>query len=326
MPQSVHSPFPASLSSECDKAAQIIESFTNPNAFNSPGRTIPRKILIGAKGLVILTVAKVAFLGSIRIGSGVLVARLKDGSWSAPSAIMSFGGGFGGQFGVELTDFVFILHNDLAVRTFAQLGSLTLGINVSLAVGPLGRNGEIASGVSPGGVTGIFTYAQTKGFYGGASAELSLIVENRPANGKLYGRKVKALELLSGDVPPPEEASALMRALQSDVFNGTDVELGRGIPPKEAPAEVTIAISSELPSEVVSEQRPELPSEGPSEIHEAASSQHTPVELPSISATTQIPVELPGSSQELDATPSETRHLEQHNSASVPQTSANREE
>ncbi|PYI11247.1 DUF500-domain-containing protein [Aspergillus sclerotiicarbonarius CBS 121057] len=325
MPQGVHSPFPASLQSECDKAAQIIESFTNPDVFNSPGHTIPRKILTGAKGLVILTVAKVAFLGSVRIGSGVLVARLKDGSWSAPSAIMSLGGGFGGQFGVELTDFVFILQNDLAVRTFAQLGSLTLGINVSLAVGPLGRNGEIASGVSASGIIGLFSYAQTKGFFGGASAELSLIVESRVANRKLYQRKVKAMELLSGDIPPPEEASALMRALQADVFNDTNVELSRGLAPKEPPAEVTIAIPSELPSEVVSERATALPSEAPSEVQEATSSQQTPAELPSISAT-QMPAELPGSIQELDATPLQAKHSDQHNSASAPQSSVNREE
>ncbi|PWY69010.1 DUF500-domain-containing protein [Aspergillus sclerotioniger CBS 115572] len=326
MPGGIHNPFPSSLQSECDKAAQIIESFTNPDAFNSPGHTIPRKILTGAKGLAILTVAKVAFLGSGRIGSGVLVARLKDGSWSAPSAIMSLGGGFGGQIGVELTDFVFILQNDLAVRTFAQLGSLTLGINVSLALGTLGRNGEIASGVSAGGVIGMFSYAQTKGLFGGVSAELSLLVESRLANRKLYGNKAKAPELLGGEIPPPEEASALMRALQSDVFNDTGVELSRGLASEEPPAEVTIAIPSELPSEVVSERAVELPSEAPSEAQGATSSQPTPIRMPSVSDVINTPPELPGSIQELDATPVQPRSSDQHDPVCAPPSSANRVE
>ena len=48
------------------------------------------------------------------------------------------GAGFGGQAGVELTDFVFILNDAAAVRTFSQAGSLTPGTNVSIATGPAG--------------------------------------------------------------------------------------------------------------------------------------------------------------------------------------------
>ncbi|KAI5287933.1 Protein ysc84, partial [Ascosphaera atra] len=84
-------------------------------------------------GLAILTVVKAGFLGSARFGSGIIVSRLRDGGWSAPSAIATVGGGFGGQIGLELTDFVFILNDYAAVRTFARAGSITLGGNVSLA-------------------------------------------------------------------------------------------------------------------------------------------------------------------------------------------------
>ena len=50
-----------------------------------------------AQGLAILSVFKAGFLGTARFGSGVVVARLADGSWSAPSAIGTVGAGFGGQ-------------------------------------------------------------------------------------------------------------------------------------------------------------------------------------------------------------------------------------
>ena len=75
-------------------------------------------------------------------GSGIVVARLADGGWSAPSAIATAGAGFGGQIGFELTDFVFILNDAAAVRSFSQAGSITLGGNVSIAAGPVGRNAE----------------------------------------------------------------------------------------------------------------------------------------------------------------------------------------
>lgn len=98
--------------------------------------------------MAIITVLKAGFLFSGRAGSGVIVARLPDGSWSAPSAIVTAGAGVGGQIGAEITDFVFILNNKAAVDSFAQMGSITLGANVSVAAGPLGRNAEGAGTAS----------------------------------------------------------------------------------------------------------------------------------------------------------------------------------
>lgn len=163
---------------------------------------------------------KAGFLGTARFGSGVVVARLADGSWSAPSAIGTIGGGFGGQIGFELTDFVFILNDASAVRTFAQAGSLTLGGNVSIAAGPVGRNAEAAGAASLKSVAGIFSYSKTKGLFAGVSLEGSGIIERRDANEKLYGRRWTARELLSGQVPPPPAAAPLLAILNSRVFAG----------------------------------------------------------------------------------------------------------
>jgi SH3 domain-containing YSC84-like protein 1 len=167
-----------------------------------------------------MTVFKAGFLGSGRFGSGVVVARLADGTWSAPSAIGTVGGGFGGQIGFELTDFVFILNDAMAVKTFAQVGSLTLGGNVSIAAGPVGRNAEAAGAASLKSVAGIFSYSKTKGLFAGVSLEGSVLIERRDANEKLYNRKLTARELLSGSVPVPAQAEPLMRVLNSRVFAG----------------------------------------------------------------------------------------------------------
>jgi hypothetical protein len=149
-----------------------------------------------------------------------VVARLADGSWSAPSAIGTVGAGFGGQIGFELTDFVFILNDASAVRTFAQAGSLTLGGNVSIAAGPVGRNAEAAGAASLKGVAGIFSYSKTKGMFAGVSLEGSGIIERRDANEKLYGRRWTARELLGGQVPPPPAAQPLLSVLNSRAFSG----------------------------------------------------------------------------------------------------------
>ncbi|MCJ1299996.1 hypothetical protein MMC08_002790 [Hypocenomyce scalaris] len=220
MPFGIHNPLPSSMSSECRKAGKVLASFVDPRQSFGPDKVIPPQILANAKGLAILTVIKAGFLGSARFGSGIVVARLSDGSWSAPSALATGGAGFGGQIGFELTDFVFILNDAAAVRTFSQMGSLTLGGNVSIAAGPVGRNAEAAGAASLKGVAGVFSYSKTKGLFAGVSLEGSVLVERRDANEKLYHSRITARQLLEGGVRPPPEAEPLMRVLNSRIFAG----------------------------------------------------------------------------------------------------------
>ncbi|KAF3761790.1 hypothetical protein M406DRAFT_358100 [Cryphonectria parasitica EP155] len=216
----INNPLPSSLSSECKKCGKILASFVDPRQAFGPDKVIPPSVLASAKGLAILTVIKAGFLGSARFGSGLVVARLPDGSWSAPSAIATGGAGFGGQIGFELTDFVFILNDAAAVKTFSTAGSLTLGGNVSLAAGPVGRNAEAAGAASLRGVAGIFSYSKTKGLFAGVSLEGSAIIERKDANTKLYGRPISARDLLLGSERPPPQAAPLLNILNSRAFNG----------------------------------------------------------------------------------------------------------
>lgn len=130
------------------------------------------------------------------------------------------GGGFGGQIGFELTDFVFILNDAAAVRAFSQQASLTLGGNVSIAAGPVGRNAEAAGAASLKGVAGVFAYSKTKGLFAGVSLEGSVLIERRDANEKLYNAKVTARQLLEGSIRPPPAADPLLNVLNSRVFSG----------------------------------------------------------------------------------------------------------
>lgn len=67
----------------------------------NPERSIPLAVLKGAKGLAILTVAKAGALLSYKLGTGLVVSRRSDGSWSAPSAICSVGLGWGAQVNLQ---------------------------------------------------------------------------------------------------------------------------------------------------------------------------------------------------------------------------------
>ena len=115
---------------------------------------------------------------------------------------------------------MFILNDASAVKTFSQSGSLTLGGNVSIAAGPVGRNAEAAGAASVRSVAGIFSYSKTKGLFAGVSLEGSVIIERKDANSKMYGRQVSARSLLTGQERPPPQAAPLLSVLNSRVFAG----------------------------------------------------------------------------------------------------------
>lgn len=67
----------------------------------APEKSIPDAVLNGARGLAILTVFKMGLMLTYKIGTGLVVARNRDGTWSAPSAIASCGLGWGAQVGIS---------------------------------------------------------------------------------------------------------------------------------------------------------------------------------------------------------------------------------
>ncbi|KAJ3053892.1 hypothetical protein HK097_003130 [Rhizophlyctis rosea] len=212
----LHNPIPQALEDEFKKVADVLDHFIKGNN-QMDSALIPSKVIANAKGVAVLTIIKAGFVWSGRAGSGIVVARLPDGKWSAPSAIAAAGVGFGGQIGAQITDCVFILNNDDAVKAFAHGGNITLGGNLSVAAGPKGRSAEAAGAVM--NLAPIYSYSKSKGLFAGVSLEGSVILTRSDANKELYGRKIDASELLSGKIPPPHQAEALYRVLNYKFAN-----------------------------------------------------------------------------------------------------------
>ncbi|KAG6857598.1 hypothetical protein H0H87_010166 [Tephrocybe sp. NHM501043] len=108
----------------------------------------------------------------------------------------------------------FLTHGEQ--QTFMAAGSLTLGGNLSIALGPLGRNGEAIGSLNTSGkVAAMYSYSKTRGLFGGISVEGSVIVERQDANHQAYHSPVTARMLLGGVVEPPDWASFLIQTLES---------------------------------------------------------------------------------------------------------------
>ncbi|KAL4909521.1 hypothetical protein BDW74DRAFT_82960 [Aspergillus multicolor] len=203
-----------SLAGECNKAEKILDSFINPEIV-SVDKRIPRKVLENAKGLAIFNVFEVGMMRSLRFGSGLAVARLANGTWSAPSAITTGKLTTRGQFGMELTEFVYVLNTDTAVEKFSQAKSFTLGKDVSIAVGPFGRSAELTGAEY---VADIFAYCKTRTVFGGSTLEGATIGEKIDANRKMYQKAVTSRQLLRGEVTLPPETYRLMKILHSTLL------------------------------------------------------------------------------------------------------------
>jgi SH3 domain-containing YSC84-like protein 1 len=119
-----------------------------------------------------------------------------------------------------VTDFVMILNDASAVRAFQQLGSITLGGNLSIAAGPIGRNAEASGAANFKAIAPVFSYSKTKGLFAGVSLEGSVLIERRDANRKFYGAPVTAKQLLTGQYPAPPAADPLYRILNTRAFSG----------------------------------------------------------------------------------------------------------
>ncbi|KAK6147578.1 hypothetical protein DH2020_018490 [Rehmannia glutinosa] len=207
-------PVGLTMEHEIYKSCNTLRSYCQVARLN-PEKSIPAAVLKGARGLAILTVAKAGVLVSYKVGTGLVVARRSDGSWSAPSAILSFGLGWGAQVGGELMDFIIVLHDANAVKTFCSRMHFSLGAGCSAAAGPIGRvvEADLRAGEKGSGM--CYTYSCSKGAFVGVSLEGNVVATRMDTNLRFYGDPyLTTADILLGTVDRPKAAEPLYVALR----------------------------------------------------------------------------------------------------------------
>ncbi|KAM0918042.1 hypothetical protein ACQ4PT_009397 [Festuca glaucescens] len=214
-------PIGLTMEHEIYKAAISLRSYNQVAKIN-PEKSIPHAVLSGASGLAILTVIKAGAFLTYKLGTGLVVARRSDGSWSPPSAIVSTGLGWGAQVGGELMDFIIVLHGQEAVNTFSSRMHFSLGAGLSVAAGPVGRvlEADMRAGNKGSGV--CYTYSCSKGAFIGVSLEGNFVATRMDANLRFYGDPyLTTSDILMGNLEQPNAAKFLYKALD-DLYSGLD--------------------------------------------------------------------------------------------------------
>ena len=276
---------PDTLEVECEKAAIILRTFcrhgvyadssnkteensvptspSNSKDHSAPATpahrfkslvTIPTGVIEKAVGLAIFTTFRAGLNFQGATGSGILVSRLHDGSWSPPSAIQlhSFGGGI--VAGINVYDCVCVINTQEALRAFMDT-RVSLGADVAIAAGPWGAGGAVDWGAvkdkhhepSPAATLGsspsleakspsttktdkhggkkkysphVFSYVQSRGFYAGFAYDSTVIHQRKRANAAFYGEGATCEKILRGKQPAPDGVPSLQTLF--DVLRGAE--------------------------------------------------------------------------------------------------------
>ena len=193
-----------------DQAASVMDRFRRLRN-SDPERGIPSRVMRDAKGLAIITVLKAGFIFSGRGGEGVVVSRLPNGRWSAPSFVGFGGAGFGFQAGAQVTEFVIVLNTPEAVAAFSRGGNVALGADLSAAAGPVGR--DLGADVMTSAA--VYSYSRSQGLFAGVSLEGTVIGSQHQKNFAYYRGRYSPAAILDGRIPPPPGAFRLLQMLDS---------------------------------------------------------------------------------------------------------------
>ncbi|KAI1114400.1 hypothetical protein F5Y14DRAFT_414979 [Nemania sp. NC0429] len=249
--------WPTTLDRECEKAARILKSFCS-DGFSVPDerpgsplthssahsaralKKIPPKIMKNAVGLAVFTSMRSGLWTSGSGGSGVLIARKPDGTWSPPSGLVLQTPSLGFVIGVDIYDCVLIINNFTVLETFAR-PRLTLGADVISTTGPLVSLGLLENDVTWTDLSGAaLAYVKAKGQFSEVKLDGTVIQERRDENERFYGMTLGVAKILSGDInlslPQLRPLTEVLKAAEGRI--DYDTALVESLSSQPAPSDV----------------------------------------------------------------------------------------
>lgn len=181
-------------------------------------RKIPPAAIRNAKGICIFSSMRSGFApfggGG---GSGVFMARLPDGSWSAPSAVTPQNASAGLLLGIDFLDCILLINSEKALESFKS-HRIDIGAETGLTAGPYGSGLSAEAGLDK---APIYSYVRTRGAYAGVELMGQIFFHRFDENERFYyWPGITAKDILSGKVRIPPSVFPIHRALR-------DAETGR---------------------------------------------------------------------------------------------------
>ena len=161
----------------------------------SPDQQIPMNLISKAKAIIVFpTMLKAGFFVGARYGKGIAAVRNEEtGEWGPPAFLYTTGGSFGFQFGMEAVDLILLVMSKRGLEGLLR-EQFTLGGDIAISAGPVGRHAEASADVFMQGE--IYSYSRSKGLFGGVSLKGTIIATDSDANLVYYGHPYTSEEIL----------------------------------------------------------------------------------------------------------------------------------
>jgi SH3 domain-containing YSC84-like protein 1 len=161
----------------------------------SPDQQIPMNLISKAKAIIVFpTMLKAGFFVGARYGKGIAAVRTEEtGEWGPPAFLYTTGGSFGFQFGMEAVDLILLVMSKRGLEGLLN-EQFTLGGDIAISAGPIGRHAEASADVFMQGE--IYSYSRSKGLFGGVSLKGTIIATDTDANLVYYGHPYTSEEIL----------------------------------------------------------------------------------------------------------------------------------
>jgi lipid-binding SYLF domain-containing protein len=131
-----------------------------------------------------------AFLIGAAGGKGVLLAQdFVNGGWSHPAFYGMSVASVGPQAGIDASEVVMIIQTHGGLERFYGAGTVRLGLDAGLTLGPWGEGGASA--------LDIITFTWSKGLFGGMSLDGLAVSAADRSNETYYGSAVKPEQILT---------------------------------------------------------------------------------------------------------------------------------
>jgi lipid-binding SYLF domain-containing protein len=164
-------------------------------------KKIPPRIIQNAVGLAIFTSLRSGMWSSGVGGSGILIARKTDGTWSPPSGLTlqtSTASKFG--LGLNVYDCVVVINTFTMLEAMGR-PQVVLGTDVGLTRGPLVTMGLLENDFRWTDLSDtVFTYIRAKGHSVNAKLEGTILHERVDENERFYGGNYSVPKILAGDI------------------------------------------------------------------------------------------------------------------------------
>jgi SH3 domain-containing YSC84-like protein 1 len=161
----------------------------------SPDQQIPMNLISKAKAIIVFpTMLKAGFFVGARYGKGIASVRAEEtGEWGPPAFLYTTGGSFGFQFGAQAVDLILLVMSQRGLEGLLN-EQFTLGGDIAISAGPVGRHAEASADVFMQGE--IYSYSRSKGLFGGVSLKGTIITSDSDANLAYYGEPYTSEDIL----------------------------------------------------------------------------------------------------------------------------------